>query len=303
MGAAKQQESTGGAEMGVLRDRTVLVTGAASGIGRCLALEFAGEGSDLVLVDINGAGLEKTAGEVRGLGRTAECHVVDITDPAQTEALAEKVKPQVLVNCAGLGITAELEDTTAADWQLMMGVNLFGTNNMVQAFLPGLRARGGGQIVNIASAFGLVSYPSMGGYCTSKFAVVGYSLALARELAPQGVKVTLVCPGITRTPFLDLTDMSGYDSAKKQGLRKLLPLISADPKRLARFIVQAAKRERRMVVHTWAAKSVYYLSRVSPIGTSMLLDVVYRVVLFMRKREAGTQVADEVEEQLEAVIR
>ena len=272
--------------MAELSGRTVLVTGAASGIGRCLALEFGRQGCDLVLVDINAAGLEGTAGEVRGLGRVVSCFTVDIADPTQVEALAGKVDPDVLVNCAGLGRTAELEDTSPADWQLMIGVNLFGTINMVNAFLPGLRRKGGAQIVNIASAFGLFSYPSMGAYCTSKFAVVGYTQALARELGRQGVKVTLICPGITRTPFLDETDMRGYDSARKQGLRKLLPFISADPQRLARFIVDAARRERRMVVHTWIAKLAYYSSRVSPAGVSLILDVVYRVVLFMRAREA-----------------
>lgn len=287
--------------MAELGGKTVLVTGAASGIGRCLALEFAREGGDLALVDINGDGLDRTADEVRRLGRSASCHTVDITDRAQVERLAEQVKPAVLVNCAGLGITAELEDTTPADWQLMMGVNLFGTINMVQAFLPGLRARGSCQVVNIASAFGLFSYPSMGGYCTSKFAVVGYTLALARELGRQGIKVTLVCPGITRTPFLDTTDMSGYAAARKQGLRKLLPLISADPERLARFIVQAVKRERRMVVHTWVAKLVYYLSRISPVGTSMVLDLMYRVVLFMREREGAGAPAKTVEERAGAL--
>jgi NAD(P)-dependent dehydrogenase (short-subunit alcohol dehydrogenase family) len=271
--------------MAELRGRTVLVTGAASGIGRCLALEFAREGGNLVLVDINAAGLESTAAEVSGPGREVSCFTVDITDPEQVGSLAGKVDPDVLVNCAGLGRTAELEHTTMADWQLMVGVNLFGTVNMVNAFLPGLRLKGGAQVVNIASAFGLLSYPSMGAYCTSKFAVVGYTQALARELGRQGVKVTLICPGITRTPFLDETDMSGYDSARKQGLRKLLPLISADPARLARFIVDATRRERRMVVHTWVAKLAYYGSRVSPALTSAALDLVYRVVLVFRARE------------------
>jgi NAD(P)-dependent dehydrogenase (short-subunit alcohol dehydrogenase family) len=275
--------------VGELREKTVLVTGAASGIGRCLALEFAREGCDLVLVDINARGLENTAGEVRGLGRDASCHTVDITDPAQVEELAGRIDPHVLVNCAGTSVTAELEDTTLADWRLIIGVNLFGTINMVQAFLPRLRARRGAQIVNIASAFGLFSYPSMGAYCTSKFAVVGYSTALARELARQGVKVTLICPGITRTPFLDTTDMKGYDGAKKkEGLLRLLPLISADPQRLARFIVGAVKKEKRMVVHTWIARLVYYANRLWPAGTGAGLGLVYRLVLMMRARESAS---------------
>jgi NAD(P)-dependent dehydrogenase (short-subunit alcohol dehydrogenase family) len=287
--------------MGELKGRTVLVTGAASGIGHCLALEFAREGCDLVLVDINPAGLKSTEGEVRELGRNASAYTVDITDPAQVGALADKVDIDVLVNCAGTSVTAELEDTTLANWQLIMGVNLFGAINMVQAFLPRLKAERGAQIVNIASAFGHFSYPSMGAYCTSKFAMVGYTQALARELARHDIRVTLICPGITRTPFLDTTDMKGYDGAmKKEGLRRLLPLISADPQRLARYIVTAARNERRMVVHTWVAKLVYYANRLSPTLTSLGLDVMYRVVLFMRTREAGADI--EAEEKMLEVV-
>ncbi|MHB8895939.1 MAG: SDR family NAD(P)-dependent oxidoreductase [Candidatus Geothermincolia bacterium] len=287
--------------MGELRGRTVLVTGAASGIGRCLALEFAQEGCDLILIDINPAGLQATAGEVRATGGSASCHAVDITDPAQVEALASRVEPHVLVNCAGTSVTAELEDTTMAEWRLIMGVNLFGAINMVQAFLPQLKAKPRTQIVNIASAFGLVSYPSMGAYCTSKFAMIGYTNALTRELARHDIRVTLICPGITRTPFLDTTDMKGYDGAtKKQGLLRLLPLISADPRRLARYIVRAAKRERRMVVHTWIAKLVFYANRLSPAAISLSLDLVYRLVLFMRAREAGAP--DEADEKFLEVV-
>jgi NAD(P)-dependent dehydrogenase (short-subunit alcohol dehydrogenase family) len=274
--------------MGELRNRTVLVTGAASGIGHCLAIEFAREGCPTVLVDIDPAGLRATADEVIAGGGTATCYTVDLTDPAQVDALAGQVDIDVLVNCAGTSVTAELEDTTSAQWRLIMGVNVFGPVDMVQAFLPALKRKRGAQIVNIASAFGLFSYPSMGAYCSSKHAMVGYTTALARELEPHGIKVTLVCPGITRTPFLDGTDMRGYDGEmRSRGLRRLLPLVSADPQRLARYIVDATRRGRRMVVHTWVAKLVYFASRLSPALTGAGLDLVYRIVVFMREREPG----------------
>lgn len=277
--------------MGELAGRTVLVTGAASGIGRCLALEFAREGCELVLVDIQAAGLEGTAAEVLALGRGASCHTVDITDVERVEALAGEVSPDVLVNCAGLSVTADLEDTTPAEWRLTMDVNFFGTVSMVKAFLPGLKRKGGSRIVNIASAFGLFSFPGMGAYCASKFAVVAYTKALAGEVSRHGVRVTLICPGITRTHFLDNTIMDGYEGDKeKVGLRRLLPLISADPERLARFIVKAVKRNRGMVVHTWIAKLVYCAGRVSPAATDACLRLGYRIAFIMRAREAGASV-------------
>lgn len=267
----------------------MLVTGAASGMGHCLALEFARQGCDLVLVDINPDGLERTAGEVRGLGSAAECHTVDITDSEQVGALASGVSPGVLVNCAGLGFTADLEHTTMADWHLLFDVNMFGTINMVQAFLPGMKAAGTGRIMNIASGFGLVSFPSMGAYCASKHAVVAYTEALAAEVKRYGIRVTLVCPGITRTPFLDATDMKGYDdtSRRREFLQRVLPLVSTTPDSLARFAVKALRRDRRMVVHTWVAKLAYYSNRVSRLVTGAFLDLVYRVVTRMRPAQPG----------------
>jgi short-subunit dehydrogenase len=185
----------------------------------------------------------------------------------------------------------------------MIDVNLFGTINMVQAFLPGMKAARSGRIVNIASGFGLVSFPSMGAYCASKSAVVSYTEALSGELKRHGIKVNLVCPGITRTPFLDATDMKGYDddARRKELLQRVLPLVSTTPEKLASFIVRAVKRDRRMVVHTWVAKAAYYGNRVWRGGTGAFLNLVYRVVTRMRSPESGAVSFRAVEDQPEAV--
>ncbi|MBU1671025.1 MAG: SDR family NAD(P)-dependent oxidoreductase [Actinobacteria bacterium] len=244
--------------------KTALVTGGASGIGRCIALRLAREGCDLALVDLNPEGLERVKVEVESLGRTATTHVVDVTDPGQVDALAAEVSPQVLVNCAGVFLLAEAETTSRAEFEKVIDVNLWGPLNTFWAFLPALKSSGG-HIINIASADGLFAIPGSAAYSTSKFGLVGFSEVTGIELAAHGVGVTAVCPGLTWTPMAENLVTDGYRRDRVDSLiRYFKPLVFTTPEKLAAAAVRGAKKNRPVVVHTPLVRLLYFVKRLSP---------------------------------------
>jgi NAD(P)-dependent dehydrogenase (short-subunit alcohol dehydrogenase family) len=182
------------------RDRVAVVTGAASGIGRALAIGLAGEGARVVLADVDEPGLSETAAGVEGQGAEALPVRTDVTELGQVQALAEQAWARfggvhVLCNNAGVVVHGGLEAATREDWQWVLGVNLWGVIHGLLAFLPRLIAQGqGGYVVNTASMAGLVATQGLGVYNTAKYAVVGLSETLAKDLRPYGIGVSVVCP-------------------------------------------------------------------------------------------------------------
>ena len=183
-----------------LRGKTSVVTGGASGIGRALALRFAREGASVVVADLDAAGMESVAAEVRGLGVKALTVPTDVSDLAQVQALAARAfeafgAVHVLCNNAGVAAWGGLESATHRDWQWVLGVNLWGVIHGVEAFVPRMIARGEpGHIVNTASMAGLIASKGLGVYNTSKYAVVGLSETLAKDLKPYRIGVSVLCP-------------------------------------------------------------------------------------------------------------
>jgi NAD(P)-dependent dehydrogenase (short-subunit alcohol dehydrogenase family) len=183
-----------------LRGKTSVVTGGASGIGRALVLRFAREGSNVVVADVDTAGMEAVAAEARGLGVKALAVRTDVSDLPQVEALAARASEtfgavHVLCNNAGVAAWGGLEAATHRDWQWVLGVNLWGVIHGVEAFVPRMIARGeSAHIVNTASMAGLIASKGLGVYNTSKYAVVGLSETLAKDLKPYGIGVSVLCP-------------------------------------------------------------------------------------------------------------
>jgi len=181
----------------------VLVTGASRGIGRALALEFARAGADLVLAARSTDALQEAAGAVRTLGRHCDVIPTDLRKPEAVEHLAAEALAagavDILVNNAGVGAWAPIAALTLADYEAMFAVNMRAVFLLTQALLPPMQARHDGHIITIASTSSRWAYPEGTLYCASKFAVLGFSEALARELRPQGVRVTAILPGQVNT--------------------------------------------------------------------------------------------------------
>jgi NAD(P)-dependent dehydrogenase (short-subunit alcohol dehydrogenase family) len=183
-----------------LRGKTSVVTGGASGIGRALALRFAREGANVVVADLDATGMEAVAAETRGLGVKALTVRTDVSELAQVEALAARSfetfgAVHVLCNNAGVAAWGGLESASHRDWQWVLGVNLWGVIHGVEAFVPRMIARGEpAHIVNTASMAGLVASKGLGVYNTSKYAVVGLSETLAKDLKPYRIGVSVLCP-------------------------------------------------------------------------------------------------------------
>ena len=193
-----------------LGGRVAAVTGAASGLGRAMALAFAAEGMHLALADVDEAGLILTRKDVSALGIRSFSMRVDVSRASEVEAFAQKCFQELgavhlVCNNAGVALSGPVWETSEAEWQWILGVNLLGVVNGVRAFAPRLIAQDEGHIVNTASVAGLISPPGMGAYCVSKHAVVTLSEALHHDLRERGsrVGVSVLCPAYVPTGIAD----------------------------------------------------------------------------------------------------
>lgn len=252
-----------------MRDKRVIVTGAASGIGRGAALAFAREGSRLLLVDINEQGLTSTASQVKAAGAECSSFVLDVSDEGQVRDFASKAAAEfggvdVLVNVAGVCVVSDFVDTPLEDWRWVMGVNLWGPIYMCHEFLAGMVEQGSGHIVNVASAGGLMSFALLGSYCTTKFALVGLSEAIRQEVHAAGVGVTAFCPGVTNTPIVNAARITGYSRDKLEAVMGRVMQRSISAERTGELVVRAVKKNSPVVVTGVTAKMAVLLNRWAP---------------------------------------
>lgn len=189
--------------MTTISGKVVALTGAASGIGRALALVLKAEGAELALADRDADGLADTV-RLLGNGTRVTQYVVDVSDRRAVEKFAGEVQAQhggadIIINNAGVVARASIEDARYEDLELVIGVNLWGVIYGTKAFLPQLRARGAGHIVNISSINAMVPFPNNGPYNISKYAVHGLNETLMQELRGSPIRITSVHPGGVRT--------------------------------------------------------------------------------------------------------
>ncbi|KPK13629.1 MAG: hypothetical protein AMJ56_01430 [Anaerolineae bacterium SG8_19] len=187
-----------------LDDKVVLVTGASRGIGRALARRFARAGADLVIAARNREDLQGLGAEIEAMGQRYLVAPTDLRDPAAIQELARQAldhfgRVDILINNAGIGFWAPVTELTLDQYDEMFDVNMRAVFLLTQAVLPPMIERGNGHIVNIASTSSRWTYPDGTLYCASKFAVLGFNEALAKELRTTGVRVTAVCPGQVNT--------------------------------------------------------------------------------------------------------
>ena len=202
-----------------LKDRTVVVTGGANGIGAAIARRLAEEGCAVGIFDLDGAAGEKVAGEIKAGGGRASLHVVDITDYDAVARAVESVESSFgplsfLVNNAGWDRAANFLDTTPDFWRKVVAINLFGPLNVSHVVLRGMAARGFGRVVNIASDAGRVGSSGEAVYSACKGGIIAFTKTIAREAARANINVNCVCPGPTDTPLFDAFKAQSDDGAK-----------------------------------------------------------------------------------------
>jgi NAD(P)-dependent dehydrogenase (short-subunit alcohol dehydrogenase family) len=255
-----------------LSGKTVLVTGAASGIGKETALAFARRGAALVLCDLNEAGLGETATLVRGMGRDVLTRHVDVAQRDDVREFAAAVHAQVdavdiLMNNAGVGLGAGFLDTSLADWEWIIGINLKGVIHGCHFFIPPMVKRGrGGHVINVASAAAFVAMEALAAYGTTKYAVFGLSEALGDELQRHRIGVTAVCPGIINTPITATSPLRGANDTPqmRQRMIAIYQRRNYGPERVARNILKAVQRNRAVAPISPEAWAMYYLKRLAP---------------------------------------
>jgi len=252
--------------VGSLRDRVAVVTGGGSGIGRALVTVFAREGARVVVADIDEAAAGETAEAVRSSGGTALAVKTDVTDLAQVQALADRAFSEmgavdVLCNNAGVALWGALDAATHRDWQWAIGVNLWGVIHGIEAFLPRMIASGRrGHVVNTASMAGLVATRGLGIYNTTKYAVVGLSETLVKDLAPHGIGVSVLCPMGVATRILDSGRNRPAHLRNADGDAERAVALDGDtlaPEAVAEMVLSAVLENRLYVItHPEALESI-----------------------------------------------
>jgi short-subunit dehydrogenase len=264
-----------------IRGKRALVTGAASGIGRAIALRLSREGAKLFLVDINKQGLAEVAEEARLAGVEVLSRRCDVANPHEVSATVTEVLSRcggvdILVNNAGITYYGRTEEMSAEHWDRLMRVNLLSHIQFTHELLPSLLERPEAHVLNVCSVLGLMGMPKVTAYCTSKFAMVGFSESLRNEFGRQGLGVTALCPGFVTTNLFSNASLPESAKEHKQPPR----LICTTPARVANAAIKAIYRNRRLVVVEPFARFLYTLKRFAP----SLLDLIFH--LGRRKRMA-----------------
>ena len=229
----------------------VVITGAGSGIGAATARRYAGQGADVVCVDIREESAKHTAAACRERGAEAHVLTCDVADADAVHALAQSIEDDlgpidVLVNNAGVGIAGPFLEAEVADWDWLIGINLNGVAYGCHAFGPKMVERGQGHIVNVASLAGHLMSRDMAAYCASKAAVVALSRCLRGEWASAGVGVSVICPGVINTPIASATKMFGPLVERQDRFVRAMRR-GHSPDLVAKAIVRAAERNQEMV--------------------------------------------------------
>lgn len=267
-----------------LKGRTAVITGAAGGIGRAIAVSLARRACHLALADTDEIGMAGTADLVRGYGVRVSRHRIDVADRAAVAEFPDIVAAEhggvdVLVNNAGVAVGGTFEQVSDEDFEWLFEINFWGVVRMTRAFLPLLRASEDARIVNLSSVYGLVAPPEQAAYSASKFAVRGFSEALRHELEGTGIGVSVVHPGGVATSIAEKARVPAGTSEEEIARRKARyrKLLRLPPEIAGETIVRGIERRQSRILIGSDAKTISLIAR--------LLPTSYWKVLTLRLRQ------------------
>lgn len=253
-----------------LAGRKCLITGAASGIGRAVAIAAAAEGAELFLTDINAVGLVAVVTQIRDAGGTvAMSRAMDIADIESMRGFASDIHARygsldVLMNVAGIAVWGRIEDLQHQHWRKSIEINLMGPIHVMECFVPAMiRAGRGGHLVNVSSAAGLFGLPWHAAYSASKFGLRGVSEVLRHDLKQHGIGVSLVCPGGVDTGLVNTVEVVGVntDDEAVRRFREHFQRRAVSPEKAARAILKGIKANRYMVFTSADIRVGYWFQR------------------------------------------
>lgn len=256
-------------------NKVVVVTGAASGIGRALAQQLSMQGANLALSDVNMNGLEETRSTLHGKGKVT-LHTLDVSNRAAFEAYAEQVledhgQVDMIINNAGVALSETVERMTYEDMEWIVNINFWGVVYGTKTFLPLLKARPEAAIVNVSSIFGIIALPTQSAYNATKFAVRGFTESLRQELKNTNVFVTTVHPGGIKTNIVNngrmKTSMTG-DKSLEQQAKEFEKLARTTPAQAADVILNGVKDGKRRILIGPDARLMDRIQRIVPVKYS-----------------------------------
>lgn len=245
-----------------------VVTGAAKGLGKAFAEELAKGGAALVLSDIDEGALEATAAALRAGGATVHTARADVTQYAEVEALrtlAERALggADLVINNAGVAVGGALEEVSLEDWKWVLDVNLWGVIHGVKAFVPAMKARRSGRVINVASVAGLIHAPELGPYNVTKAGVVALSETLYAELKPHGVHVTVLCPSFFKTAIME-NARGPMDPESLRVAAGFMEKASVQANQVARYALTASERKELHALPMADARFMWRFKRSAP---------------------------------------
>ena len=205
-----------------LKNKKAIVTGAASGIGKAIAVLFAKQEAQVFLLDMNEEALAATVAEIKSNSGVAAGYKIDVSSQQEIKLLFEKIGAvDILVNCAGISNIGKADTTSEADFEKVFNVNVKGMYNCLHEAIPNMKENKGGVIVNMASIAASVGIPDRFAYSMSKGAVVGMTLSVAKDYLADGIRCNCISPARVHTPFVDNFLTKTYPGKEKEMFEKL----------------------------------------------------------------------------------